>query len=65
MLLERLHQIIKNTLAEGTMNDQLKKISLKELFDRCVTTPGHGDNVLTIDWSDEPQGKEFYECQKL
>ena len=47
------------------MNDQLKKISLKELFDRCVTTPGYGDNVLTIDWSDEPQGKESYECCKL
>ena len=25
------------------MNDQLKKISLKELFDRCVTMPGYGD----------------------
>ena len=47
------------------MNDQLKKISLNELFDRCVTTPGYGDNVLTIDWSDKPQGKEFYECCKL
>ena len=47
------------------MNDQLKKNSLKELFDRCVTTPGYGDNVLTIDWSDKPQGKEFYECCKL
>ena len=46
------------------MNDQLKKISPKELFDRCVTTPGYGDNVLTIDWSDKPQGKEFYEALK-
>ena len=47
------------------MNDHLKKVSLRELLDRCITTPGHGDNVLTIDWSDEPPGKEFYECKKL
>ena len=47
------------------MNDQLEKVSLRELLDRCITTPGYGDNVLTIDWSDEPLGKEFYECKKL
>jgi hypothetical protein len=47
------------------MNDQFEKVSLCELLDRCITTPGYGDNVLTIDWSDEPQGKEFYECCKL
>ena len=47
------------------MNDQLEKVSLCELLDRCITTPGYGDNVLTIDWSDKAQGKEFYECCKL
>ena len=55
----------KNTPAEVKMNDQLEKVSLRELLDRCITTPGHGDNVLTIDWSDEPLGKEFYEYPKL
>ena len=47
------------------MNDQFEKVFLCELLDRCITTPGYGDNVLTIDWSDKPQGKEFYECCKL
>ena len=30
------------------MNDQLEKVSLRELLDKCITTPGYGDNVLTI-----------------
>ena len=55
----------KNTPAEVKMNDKLEKFSLRELLDKCITTPGHGDNVLTISDFIVQSGIEFHFCRRI